>query len=356
MTIYLPENTTLFRAALDETCDRILHCEQDIAFYDLLLQLVVNLTSHPLLKEYFLALEADSEKQKSDLMSAALSTIEEEWKIFWKLHSGQSFKRRRLLAGIKRIVTTPREISYLPLYQRILFNMREFCYLFPPNAFSQKYQQMEKRLFLPGKDDHEKRRNMQITAETNPLFCWGRFRFLEQIYRMEKGFAPLKASKGRWPIIRETAWQSALNRCEREALLGAKMLFEQKLSSEPTFFFAPFLLVDYQIHRQDFEKYLLSLKNHIRAYLFKIENQKKDVEDPRLILPGSKKEDFVVQPAHQYWKLHPLAKRDEVFDDYCLKCPPSRILSRERWEQIIRKCKLDPRPKEARKRGPGKKT
>lgn len=75
MTIYLPENTMLFRTALDETCDRLLNCEQDIAFYDLLAQLETQLASHPLLKEYFLALETDFEKQKNDFRSAALSTI-----------------------------------------------------------------------------------------------------------------------------------------------------------------------------------------------------------------------------------------------------------------------------------------
>jgi hypothetical protein len=63
----------------------------------------------------------------------------------------------------------------------------------------------------------------------------------------------------------------------------------------------------------------------------------------------------VIDLASKYWKQHPSAKQDDVFDDYLIKCP-IKPLSRPRWEQIVRQRKLDPRPPEARKRGKGKKT
>jgi hypothetical protein len=64
----------------------------------------------------------------------------------------------------------------------------------------------------------------------------------------------------------------------------------------------------------------------------------------------------VVGLASKYWKNYPFAKHDEVFQDYCIKCPTGKILSRPRWDQIIRARNLDPRPPKEKKRGPGKKT
>lgn len=135
------------------------------------------------------------------------------------------------------------------------------------------------------------------------------------------------------------------------------MSFGQKLAPEPCSSIDSFLMCEHQIHRRDYEKHLQSLKNHIHAQLFKIENMKqKAEEDLRSDLPGTQKSSFVIDLASKHWKAHPLANKDEVFNDYCIKCPASRLLSRGRWDQIIRERKLDPRPKEAQKRGPGKKT
>ncbi len=223
--------------------------------------------------------------------------------------------------------------------------------------FSQKIEAIEKTFFIPGQNDYEKRQNMQIMAETNPIFCWDKIQFLKICHALDNASPDLKSFKGRWFSIREAAWKCAEKRCEIEVLLGAKMSFRQKLAPEPSSSLDSLLMFEHQIHRRDYEKHLQSLKNHIHAHLFKVENMKeKAEEDLRLVLPGTQRSSFVIDLASKYWKVHPLANRDEVFNDYCIKCPTSRLLSRERWDQIVRERKLDPRPKEAKKRGPGKKT
>lgn len=74
-------------------------------------------------------------------------------------------------------------------------------------------------------------------------------------------------------------------------------------------------------------------------------------------MPGTLPGNFVVRISKDYWKSHPLAKRDEVFDHYECNCPAQLLLGRERWEQLVRKHKLDPRSeKDKKKRGLGKKT
>jgi hypothetical protein len=225
------------------------------------------------------------------------------------------------------------------------------------NYFCSKTEQIEKRFSIPGQNIYEQRRNMQIMAETDPAFCWERVRFLQQCYAFNEALSVFNPSKGRWKSIRENAWKLAEEKCELETFLGAKMTLMQKLSPEPCSTVDSFLSCEHQIHRKDYEKYLQSLKNHIQAHLFKIENaQRNTAENPGLALPGTQKEWFVIDLAGQFWKANPLEKRDDAFRYYLLNCPFQKLLSRERWEQIVRKRKLDPRPPAAKKRGPGKKT
>jgi hypothetical protein len=223
--------------------------------------------------------------------------------------------------------------------------------------FSSKTEQIEKRFSIPAQNGYERKRNMQIIAETDPAFCWERIQFLKQCYALNEAVPPLNPSKGRWKSVRENAWKSAEERCELETLLGAKMALMQKLSHQPCSTVDSFFVCEHQIHRKDYEKYLQSLKNHIHAHLFKIENaQHNTAENPGLALPGTQKEWFVIDLATQFWKTNPLGKRDDAFSHYLVKCPSQKLLSRHRWEQIVRERKLDPRPSEAKKRGPGKKT
>jgi hypothetical protein len=436
MTIYLPEGLNLFRQALDAACDRILRNEKDAAFYALSLELIARLQEHPLLKDYVLELEAKCEKREQEFSVAALEALEDSWMRLWKYHC-HSWRHRKRLVYIKRMITAPDALSYTPVYPRILFSMREFRYhsplcsfidlapqlfrkarselnpasirfnhfcplregyfanrkvvlrklskkdkrqhlhskifnpgpagnampfrrsaeLLPEALFSPKVDQVEKRFSTPGQNSDEKRQNMQIMAETNPIFCWGRMRFLRKCYTANVTLSVPKQSRGRWPLVRETAWKSAFERCEIEALLRAKMNFQQKLSSDRFFKDCPFLMCEHQVHRRDYEKYLQSLKNHIHAQLFKIESmQQETATDSRLMLPGTQKEDFVVDLARKFWKSHPFGKRDDAYDYYVANCHYSRRLLRDRWEQIVRKRKLDPRPPAAKKRGPGKKT
>ena len=224
----------------------------------------------------------------------------------------------------------------------------------PPKA-----QAVIRKFSIPGISLQEKRRNMQIMAETNPAFCWERVRFFHQCYAFNNNTPALTLTptKGPWKVVREAAWQSALERSATEILSGAKMAFNQKLLPKPSSNIDVFIAHEHQIHRKDFEKYLQALQHHIHTQLVKIESTKqKNEPNPTLALPGTQKGDFVIDLASKYWKIHPHAKYDEVYENYCLHCPVSKILSRGRWEQIVRNRKLDHRSKEAKKRGQGKKT
>lgn len=435
MTIYLPEDPALFRRAFNDTCDRILSCKQNQAFYALFAELAAYLREHSLLKEYIKELEIASEKEKQAFNCIALDALEDNWRRLWKYHRHR-LKHRKQLVRIKRMITTPAEISYSPLYNRALFSMWEFRYYSPfcrsiteagkiyretlslpfgcvlsdhfstqkeqvtvikkvardklskkhkfrnlytlifrpglqvtspakhsaehlPSAlFSSKIQEIEQKYLIPGRNNDEKRMNMRIIAETSPSFCWERICLLEKCHTGSgSSLPPFKASPGRWNMIRHNAWRSATQRCDVEALLGARMSLAQKLSPKNNSCIDSFLICEYQIHRNDYEHYLSSLKNHIHTQLFKIESAQHVASNhPDLVLPGTQKENFVIDHAPKYWKKHPSAKRDEVFQDYCSKCPSSKKLSRYRWEQIVRDRKLDPRPKEAKKRGLSKKT
>ena len=234
-------------------------------------------------------------------------------------------------------------------------------------ALSSKIGEVEKRFCIPGKNTAEKRKNMRIMAEINPVYCWKLMRFLYDCYNFEDSFSiRVEPLKGKWESIRTTAWQLALDRCENEVMRGAKMALEQKLFTDPPYYIDSFVNVEHQFQRKDFDEYLKSLQNHIHNQLFILESQlkqsemavslAKNSEDLVSMLPGTQKWNFVVDLASKYWKNNLWANHDDVFDDYCRKCPSSKLLSRPRWDQIIRERKLDPRPKEAKKRGKGKKT
>ncbi len=215
----------------------------------------------------------------------------------------------------------------------------------PEALFSPKIAQVKKRFSIPGQNDYEKRKNMHIMAETTPAFCWEKIQFLCQWCAPSEASSRPKHFKGRWRLIREKAWQYAQKKCEIETIQCGKML--------P----GDFSAIEYQVNRSDYEKYLKSLKNHIHSYLFTIEDKEQKPEDnPLLYPPGTQREAFVRDLARKFWKAEPLGKRDAAFNYYRTCCPLSKQLKKGRWEQIIRKQELDPRPKEAKTRGAGKKT
>ncbi len=223
--------------------------------------------------------------------------------------------------------------------------------------FSPKIAEIERKSSIPGRNSHEKRLNMQITAETSSIFCWERIQFLNRCYTINETSLPLKPSKGSWKKVRETSWQSTSERCDIEVLLGAKMALGQKLSPDLLCLVDSFLNCKHQVHRGDYERYLRSFKIHIHNQLYNIENIKQSHnEDSQFPLPGTLKGNWVIDHAPKYWKNHPSANQQDVFDDYRLRCPFKLRLSRTRWEQILRKHNLDPRPKASKKRGKGKKT
>jgi len=226
-----------------------------------------------------------------------------------------------------------------------------------PECFSQKSNAIEQKFLILGQNNSEKRQNMLMMAEVTPMFCWERFKFLYQCHTMERDPRPLKWVNGDWASIRETAWQAALERCQTEVLIGAqRFLTDQLIPNSSSSCMDLFMRYEDQIHRRDFEKYLQSLKNHIHVHLFKMESMQQKVEDEHLALPGTQKDHFVIDLAREFWKTAPLGKQDEAYDYYLVHCPYSKILKRDRWNQIVRERKLDRRPSNAKTRGPGKKT
>jgi hypothetical protein len=178
-------------------------------------------------------------------------------------------------------------------------------------------------------NDYEKRQNMQIMAEINPVFCWEKIQFLQQCYTANGGFPSLTASKGRWSLIREIAWKSAHERCEIEALLGAKMALKQKMSHEPCSSIDSFLMCEHQIHRGDYEKYLQALKNHIEIQLFRIQDAQTASRAPYAApaLPQLERlteadqcrierENFIVDHAKKYRAEFPLESHRNMFEAY----------------------------------------
>jgi hypothetical protein len=226
-----------------------------------------------------------------------------------------------------------------------------------PSLLSPLAQDLEHKFGIPGQNNDQKRRNMKTLAETDFRFCWERLQSLEQCYNVQSKFPPLKRYLGRWNLIREKAWNTAWERCEQEALQLAHMAFRQKLSPKSNDSIDAFLSSERQIYRRDYEGYLCSLKYHVHIYLRRFENlEMKTVGTSEHALPGTLKGNFVIDLALKFWKTSPFGKRDEPFEYYQCNCPPQLQLRRDRWDQIIRKNKLDPRPKKEQKRGRGKKT
>lgn len=129
-TIYLPKDPVLFHTALDNTCNHILNNKENSAFYLLLVELIECLCEHPFLKEHIKELETESESKKQMFSKLALEALEDNWKRLWKFHR-HSLLQRKKMVFIKRIITAPNEITYSPLYNRVLFSMWEFRHYSP---------------------------------------------------------------------------------------------------------------------------------------------------------------------------------------------------------------------------------
>ncbi len=269
-----------------------------------------------------------------------------------KINDRKKDKIYQLSAGIKQNETILDKVPITKKRASMLLKrpIEPLSSLYSPQAAT-----LIQKFGMPGHNSDEKRRNMLIRAETTPFFCLERFRFLEQCLNTPSNYQPLPQIVKRKTEINQEIWSAAFERCEREALCYAKSVFlQQNYSSQHK---DPFVSYEYEIRRKDFEKYLNALKNHIHAYLYQIDNSKKEIEDsPLIVLPGTQSANFVIELAKKFWKNHPTAIYDEVYDDYLAKCPSTKLLSRPSWERIVRERKLDPRSREQKKRRKGKKT
>lgn len=222
---------------------------------------------------------------------------------------------------------------------------------------SSKVMELERRFSAPGRNSNEKKKNLLYLAETDPSICWERLCFVCDCILAQGAFPSFSPLRGDWEVIREQAWEEAMARCDREALLGANMSLRQNLESNGESSMDRFIKPEHQINRKTVEKYLQSLNNHLHAYLYKIENDDRPpLYSPGLDLPGTQKGSFVIDLAIRFWKENPKGKYDAAFDYYLSHCPFHKLLKMDRWEQIIREKNLDPRKNSKKTRGPGKKT
>ncbi|MGE3533351.1 MAG: hypothetical protein AB7H48_00800 [Parachlamydiales bacterium] len=237
--------------------------------------------------------------------------------------------------------------------------------------FSPGIEEIEKRFFNPGQSTSEKRRDIRSKVETNPAFCWETIKFLLQCCTPGGSSPEPKAFKGKWPSIRDTAWKSAQERCEIGVLLFAKMAFRKKLSSNSSANIDCFLSCENQFHREDYEMYLQSLKNHVHAQLLKIQDtltapQIADT-DTSLLAPSPQsesltkanrarieRENCIIEHAKKYWAKFPSATNPSVFNDYKSTCPQNLRYSLTKWKEIIKSKKLDPRTTKEKKLSSGR--
>lgn len=375
MTIYLPKELMAFREAFSNACDRVIASKQDQVFYSLCAALIEALQTNPLVCPYFLELGKTAEQLNNEFRSAALEAFEEEWIMLWSMHPKNGSIRKALMR-IKRSVTHPYGFTFSTLFDQTNFSLLQLRFLssfcepqraallqdsrFNEHLVSHKRMELISKASIAGNDTFEKRRGMQAIAEINPLFCWNRMIFFQRCWHFKEVSIKPKAIKGEWASIRESAWQAAWETCDQIVLWAAKIDLNNSLNAKPdTFFPSPFLNAEHQIIRSDYEGFLLALKHHLYDHLLKLESmqaEQKVEETPLLTLPGSQKGAFVIDLAQKFWKANPLGKQDEAYEYYQTHCPYNKLLKRDRWEQIVRERKLDPRPKEAKKRGPGKKT
>lgn len=465
MTILLPKDPLLFHKAFDEICDRILESRQDEVFYALFIQFIVKMRAHPLFKDVIGQIETGVLTQQAELCTLSLDYHEYNWKKIWQYH--HSYRSRKELVHIKRMVTYPRETSSSSLHNRLscaMWEFRAFGFissspsaikaffqektdkddeesknkfhhrssffrpieeipqifrraqsniemginiakhfspskdkiairqkvthyksrerenltkilrkilkqkLKPPRELKAHYEALsslfsplgyilEHKFEIPGRNNDQKRQTMRNLAELNFDSCWKRFMDLEHCYSTPTAPLPLKRFTGKWNIIREQAWNAAWEKSKQETLQFAHAGFCQKLSEPSNDSISVFLPVEKQIHRRDYEEFLRSFRRHVHMQLYNTtESPQHDSEsNPHLMSEGTQTANFVIQLARAYWKVHPQAKYDEVFNDYLAKCPLKKALSRPSWERIVRERKLDPRPPGSKKRGSAKK-
>lgn len=369
MTIFLSNEPQAFRDAFDRACDRVVNSKQDRVFYSLYATLVEALRTHPLVGNYLLDFEKNAEKMDFEFSEAAFHAMEEEWMLLWKTHS-KNWRIRIELAKIKTILTRPRGITFSSLFHQLNFALLQlrFCSHFcgtPENQYlvSKKRMDLIAKTSIQGNNALEKRRTMRALAAIYPSFCWSRMKFFLSCWNFNETISLPQPSKGSWEEIGRTAWNAMWSACDKMVLLGAKMDFNNGLD-DPDHHPSPFVNAEHQIIRKDNEEYLAALKQHLWNHLLQLEQtfaeQKIEAEakekNPLLTLPGTQRDSFAIELAIKCWKKNPAAKYSEVYEDYLVNCPAGRRLAHSTWERVISKAKIDPRPKDAKVRGEGKKT
>ncbi len=348
MTICLPSSLKQFSQDFDAVCERIRQTKQDPNFYDLLTALVANFQQNPLFKEFIEELNAQSNNNRKGYNLYCLERCEEAWLYLWK-HPCAGWKQHKTLVCIKSIVFAP-ENHPLPLHIQLMTQMQKLAAslnLPLPNPFYQ-----------PGLKDLYKQEQMQRLAVLDASFCLDRLLFLRQMGDLKSDLPEMQYPRGKWAHIRLHVWDASAAICERNLHLIAQRSLVSKFALPPQPSLDPMLPIEYQIHRADYEEYFRSWQNHVHTKLMGIEAKlSQDTGKSKLV--ETQRESFAIEITELYWKENPTDNYDQVYDYYVLECPKDfrgkkKVLSRTQWERIVRKHRLDPRPKKEKVRGKGK--
>jgi hypothetical protein len=383
MVIYLPDKITLFKEAFPAACKRIIASEQDLQFYILYIELIEALRSNSLTSSYISKLEKELDTSEQKMKDALLKAAEEEWLLSWKMHKNhhKSFLIKKELILIKRMITHPGSQG---LVSKILPDQLDSAFQQLETRFSlnnankdssfNKQMQILSKLTIRGDSTFEKRLHMQMAAETDPLSCWNRMRFLQKCWHFNEPPLNQKLIKGKWPSIKKAVWQLAWDISDKYILLQSKWNLNNNLAAGnsndqfPKYSFqseeyyslrgSSYLSVEQQIHRKDFEGHLRSLQNHIYNQLLKQEeleetcvNQLSSNSEQLTVANKLRidRENFITHHAKTYWSQDSVATLKTIFKDYKKKCSQSLQCGCTKWNEIIKKNQLDPRTTKAKK-------
>lgn len=397
MTIFFSEDITHFLPIFDAQCNRVLQTADPMIFFTLYFEFIDKLNVNALLGPALNGAENKSQKEGQKFNALMLKAIDENLARLTRYHS---LKYKRKLVAIRKMIRQPDIISRSPLYGRIVSALEQFvrhspfckilrkslqvfetskeqfdkalkksCYIRPKQQsyglekkivpVENDRLQLSKRIFSSTSDQilsllqkeiewispdinlsFPKPLNPNYMKETNMAFCWHEMRFFQKCWLFKDRVQLTQIHKGKWSLIKETAWNAAIETDHKIELLRTKQQIKRGALAL----------------RKNCEELMKSLRNHVHAEICQIQNNKIEQQDPSLDSRGSTQactdriaaEDRLIKHAHKYWIDFPLASQPEVFADY-KKTNPKDSYGITKWKNIIKNHQLDPRTEEEKK-------
>jgi hypothetical protein len=402
MTIYFSEDVNHFLPIFNDQYNRILQITDPLIFFSLYFEFIDKLSVNTLLGPALSEAENKSQKEGQKFNALMLKAIDNNLTRLTRYHS---LKYKKKLVAIRKMIRQPDIISRSPLYSRIVSALEQFvrhspfckilrkslqvfetsqeqfdkalkqsCYIRPKQ---QRYGlekkivpvendrlQLSKRIFSSESDQilsllqkevewispdinlsFPKPLNANYMTETNMAFCWHKMKFLQKCWLFKDRVQLTQIHKGKWSLIKETAWNVAVETDHKVELLRTKQqITEGSLAL-----------------RKNCEELMKSLRNHFHAEVYQIQNNKIKHQEPSLDSRGATQactdrieaEDRITKHAHKYWIDFRLASHPEVFADY-KKTNPKNSYAFTKWKKIIKDHRLDPRTDEEKKQRSGR--